>query len=130
MLKNSKAFGSFSVDDLGKTKKFYSQTLGLDVREEGDMGLNLKLADGMSVFIYPKGDHQPATFTVLNFTVDDIDSAVSELKEKGVEFESYDEGMIKTDENNVARGLSAGMGPDIAWFNDPAGNVLAVLQPK
>ncbi|MEJ0073539.1 MAG: VOC family protein [Candidatus Saccharibacteria bacterium] len=115
----------FSVDDAAKAKQFYSETLGLDV-EEDQMGLTLKLAGANDVFVYAKPDHQPATYTVLNFPVDDIDKAVDELTAKGVTFEHYGP-EAHQDEKGIARGKAAGMGPDIAWFKDPAGNILSVL---
>lgn len=124
MLKDSKAFSGFSVKDLAGAKEFYGQTLGIET-EQDEMGLTLKLAGGNNIFIYPKDDHQPATYTTLNFIVDDIDKAVEELKGKGVTFEQYDN---MTDENGIARGISQNRGPDIAWFKDPAGNILSVLQ--
>jgi catechol 2,3-dioxygenase-like lactoylglutathione lyase family enzyme len=128
MLKNSKAFSGFSVDDIALAKKFYGQTLGLDVKQD-DMGLDIRLGEGTHAFVYQKDDHTPASFTILNFPVSDIDRAVNELKNKGVEFESYDFGDgAKTDKNNIMRGKSVNMGPDIAWFKDPAGNVLSVLE--
>ena len=125
MFKDSHAFSSFSVDDLDKAKDFYGGTLGLGV--SNDMGLEIKIAGGGNVFIYPKQNHEPASFTVLNFPVDDIDDAVSKLKEKGIRFESYG-GDIKTDENNIFRGSEHNMGPNIAWFKDPAGNILSVVE--
>lgn len=125
MLKDSPAFSGFSVNDLTATKKFYEETLGLDVEEAMGM-LILKLAGGGTVFIYQKDDHQPATFTILNFPVDNIDQAVDELKGKGVVFERY-EGM-EQDDKDIARGISQNRGPDIAWFKDPAENILSVLQ--
>lgn len=129
MLNDSKVFSSFSTDNIAKAKEFYGDTLGLDVREEGDMGLNLQFAGGASCFIYPKDDHQPASHTVLNFVVDNIDNAVEGLKGKGIEFEEIDFGNgAKTDEKGVMRGKSVSMGPDIAWFKDPAGNTLSVLE--
>lgn len=129
MFTYTNTFSSFSVDDLEKAKAFYSDTLGVNVHEEDGMGLALQLEGGGSAFIYPKGDHQPATFTVLNFKVKDIESAVAELKSRGVRFEHYDLGNgAVTDEKGILRGKAAGQGPDIAWFNDPAGNVLSVLQ--
>jgi catechol 2,3-dioxygenase-like lactoylglutathione lyase family enzyme len=130
MLKDSKAFSGFSVNDLDEAKKFYSQTLGLVV-EDDPMGLlNMKLGSGATVLIYPKPDHTPATFTILNFPVEDIDKTVDELSKKGVEFEHYDIDMIKTDEKGIARG-DGKMGPiGIAWFKDPAGNVLSIIQEK
>lgn len=124
MLRDARAFSGFSVDDLEDAKEFYGDILGLEV-EDADQGLMLKLAGGGLVFVYAKDDHVPATYTILNFPVDDIDQAVDALIERGVEFENY-EGM--TDEKGVARGLSSGQGPDIGWFKDPAGNFLAVMQ--
>lgn len=126
MFKPTTTFCGFSVNDMSKAKKFYENSLGLQV-DESNMGLQLKLPES-SVFIYQKDDHKPATYTVLNFVVENIDEAVKSLKEKGVIFEQYDEGMIKTDADNIARGKSAEMGPDIAWFKDPAGNFMAVLE--
>ncbi|SRR6266550_8566423 len=125
MFKNTKAFSSFSADDLQKARQFYGQTLGLEVSET-DEGLGLQLAGGGLVFIYPKPNHTPATFTVLNFSVDDIDQAVDELTKLGISFEHYDQGEIKTD----AKGIHRNAGPKIAWFKDPAGNILSVLQEK
>ena len=125
MFKPKTAFSGFSVNDLAKAKAFYTQTLGLQVSEEG-VGLRLHLPGGGTAFAYPKDDHQPATFTLLDFVVDDIDEAVDELKSRGVSFERY-EGMSQ-DEKGITRGISQNMGPDIAWFKDPAGNMLAVLQ--
>ena len=125
MFKPKTAFSGFSVNDLAKAKAFYSQTLGLQVVEEG-VGLRLHLPGGGTAFAYPKDDHQPATFTLLDFVVDDIDEAVDELNSRGVSFDRY-EGMPQ-DEKGIMRGIAQNMGPDIAWFKDPAGNVLAVLQ--
>jgi predicted enzyme related to lactoylglutathione lyase len=124
MFKDSKAFSGFSVDDIPTAKQFYSQTLGLDVSEENGM-LQLRIAGGGIVLIYPKSNHEPATFTVLNFPVDNVEQAVDELKRRGVPFEKY-EGEIKTDE----KGIHHDGGPAIAWFKDPAGNILSVLKPK
>ncbi|MEO7538750.1 MAG: VOC family protein [Pyrinomonadaceae bacterium] len=127
MFKDSHAFSSFSVDDLAKAKEFYVGTLGISVNEESE-GLDLRLAGGGSVFIYPKGpQHQPASFTVLNFKVNDIDAAVDELSSKGVQLESYG-GDIATDEMGVFRGRERGHGPNIAWFKDPAGNILSIVE--
>lgn len=123
MIYASKAFSGFSVDNLQTAKKFYQDTIGLVV-EESPMGLQIKLDSGI-VYVYQKDDHQPATFTILNFPTDDIDQAVAELAAKGVTFERY-EGM--TDDQGIARGIVAQRGPDIAWFKDPAGNILSVLQ--
>ena len=121
MLESNKAFSSFSVDDLSKAKAFYNQKLGLKVSESKE-GLELHPGN-TDVFIYPKPNHKPASFTVLNFLVDDIDDAVGELKQKGITFEQY-EGEIKTDKNGIHRDG----GPAIAWFKDPAGNILSVLE--
>lgn len=124
MLRDSKAFSGFSVNDMAAAKQFYEETLGLSV-EDGPMGmLSLGLGSGAKVFVYQKDDHKPATYTVLNFPVENIDQAVDGLVAKGVKFEKYD-GM--TDEKGVARGKEADQGPDIAWFADPAGNILSVL---
>ncbi len=125
MFKAKSAFSGFSVSDLAKAKDFYSKTLGLKV-DENSMGLQLHLPGGATVFVYPKSDHQAATFTILNFEVDDIDAAVDELANRGVRFERYD-GELKTDEKGIARGKAQNRGPDIAWFKDPAGNFLSVL---
>jgi catechol 2,3-dioxygenase-like lactoylglutathione lyase family enzyme len=124
MLKVKAAFSGFSVDDLAKSNEFYTKTLGLTVDDEGT-GLRLHLPDGGTVFMYPKHNHQPATFTILNFVVENIDEAVDELKSRGVGFERY-EGSPQ-DEKGILRGRSQQMGPDIAWFKDPAGNILSVL---
>ena len=123
MLTTNGGFSGFSVDDQAAALTFYRDTLGLPVTDTG-MGLSLKL-EGVNVFIYPKQDHKPATFTVLNFEVPDIDAAVDELTAAGVELLRY-EGAHQ-DEKGIARGKAAGMGPDIAWFADPAGNILSVL---
>ena len=125
MFTSKSAFSGFSVDDLAKAKAFYGETLGLNV-DEGGAGLTLHLPGGGAVFVYPKDDHQPATFTILNFEVDDIDNAVDALSEMGVQFERY-EGM-PADDKGILRGRSQNQGPDIAWFTDPAGNILSVLQ--
>jgi len=120
------AFSGFSVDDLNKARQFYTQTLGLSVDQETE-GLLIHLPGGGTVFAYPKADHQPATFTVLNFRVDDIDQAVADLTERGVQFERYAQ-IPHQDDKGIMRGRAHQMGPDIAWFTDPAGNILAVLQ--
>lgn len=122
----SGAFSSFSVDNLKKAKEFYEKTLGIEV-DETDEGLELEIEDSGSVFIYPKEDHEPATFTVLNFTVDDIDDAVDELTKRGITFESYD-GEMQTDEKGIFRGEDNDAGPNIAWFKDPAGNYLSIIE--
>ena len=121
MFKANEAFASFSVNDLHKASEFYTQTLGLDVSESPE-GLDVHMGSER-VFIYPKPNHTPASFTVLNFIVDDIETAVDELGKQGVRFEKY-EGHIKTDE----KGIHRNGGPTIAWFKDPAGNILSVLQ--
>jgi catechol 2,3-dioxygenase-like lactoylglutathione lyase family enzyme len=126
IIKNSKAFSGFSTNDIPKAKEFYGTTLGLDVTEENGM-LTLKFPGGHTVIIYPKGDdHQPATFTVLNLQVDDIDQAVDELTAARVAFERYGE-EASQDERGISRGP---FGPPIAWFKDPAGNILSVIQTE
>lgn len=126
MFKAKAALGGFSVRDLAGAREFYSATLGLKVDDEA-MGLYLNLPGGGRMFIYEKPDHQPATFTILNLIVDDIDGAVDELAGQGVVFEHY-EGDLQTDEKGIARGKQRNMGPDIAWFKDPAGNFIAVME--
>ena len=123
MLKESKAFSGFSVNDIQKAKDFYGRTLGLQVSESHGL-LTLQLAGDNKVLIYPKVNHAPATFTVLNFPVENVDESVDELAKRGVRFEIYDESDIKTDEKGIMRGN----GPTIAWFKDPAGNVLSVIE--
>ncbi len=126
MLKDAKAFSGFSVNDLAAAKEFYGQTLGLEVEDNRPgQGLVLKIAGGNGIFVYSKDDHVAATYTILNFPVDDIDQAVDELTGKGIKFEHYDN---MTDTKGIARGISAGQGADIAWFKDPAGNFLSVLK--
>lgn len=122
MLEKSKTFSSFSVNDTKKAKEFYSRTLGLEVSESNGL-LNLHLA-GNEVVIYPKPNHTPATFTVLNFPVESVEKAVDDLTQRGVRFETYNEPNFKTDN----RGIFRGGGPVIAWFKDPAGNILSVLE--
>ena len=123
MFKESSAFSSFSVDDLQRAKEFYSRTLGLEV-SEGPMGLDLHLATGSSIFVYPKEDHAPATFTILNFRVDDLERIMEALTGAGVRLEKYDQPGLKTDE----RGVLSDNGMKIAWFKDPAGNILSVIE--
>src|SRR4051812_433822 len=119
MFKDTKAFSGFSVDDLRKAKEFYHGILGLEVKE-GTMGiLELHIAGGNNIIIYPKPNHTPATFTILNFPVQNIEKAVAGLKQKGVVFENYDDEQLKTGEDSIFRGG----GPLIAWFKDPAGNI-------
>jgi catechol 2,3-dioxygenase-like lactoylglutathione lyase family enzyme len=124
MFGDTKAFSGFSVNDLAAAKRFYGQTLGIDVEEDAG-ALRLKIAGGNPIYVYPKDNHVPATYTMLNFPVDDIDKAVDDLTAKGIKFEHYDN---MTDEKGIARGRSQNIGPDIAWFTDPAGNILSVIQ--
>ena len=119
------AFSGFSVNDIQKAKAFYSQTLGLEVSEEMQGLLNLHLDGNINILIYPKPNHVPATFTVLNFQVDDIEQTVDELNRRGVQFEKYNEPYLKTDEKGICRGK-----PLVAWFKDPAGNILSVIENK
>ena len=124
MFKDSKAFSGFSVNDLAKAKDFYGKTLGVDVAD-GPMGtLELHLAGGASVFVYPKENHEAATYTVLNFPVADVEKAVDQLTAKGIKFEHYGSDFGQN-EKGIARD---GDGPAIAWFKDPAGNILSVLE--
>jgi predicted enzyme related to lactoylglutathione lyase len=126
MFRDSPAFSGFSTNDIDAARRFYGDTLGLDARM-GEMGiLELHLTGGGRVIVYPKDGHQPATFTVLNFPVADIDAAVDELAKAGVSMERYD-GMPQ-DDRGIVRGTADGSGPDIAWFQDPAGNILAVIK--
>jgi catechol 2,3-dioxygenase-like lactoylglutathione lyase family enzyme len=122
MFKDTKAFSGFSVDDIPKAKDFYGRVLGLNVTEEHGM-LTLHIASGADILIYPKPNHVPATYTILNFPVPDVEQAVDELTRRGVHFEHY-EGELQTD----AKGIMRGQGPDIAWFKDPAGNFLSVIK--
>lgn len=122
MLGKTKPFSSFSVNDLQKAKVFYGKTIGLEVKTEAE-GLELHFP-GNTIFIYPKENHVPATFTILNFPVKDIEAAVDDLSKRGVRFEKYEEGELKTDEKGIFRGD----GPTIAWFKDPAGNFLSVIE--
>lgn len=121
MFGTTKAFSGFSVDDIDAARKFYGETLGLRVSEENGL-LTLHIAGERNILVYPKPDHTPATYTILNFPVDDIEAAVDELTRRGVRFERYDH--LKADDKGIFRGG----GPLIAWFTDPAGNVLSVLQ--
>ncbi|SCG52717.1 VOC family protein [Micromonospora halophytica] len=123
MFRDTKAFSGFSVDDTDQAQRFYAETLGLRVSRDDAMGglLTLHLAGDRPVLVYPKADHVPATYTVLNFPVEDVDRAVDELTARGVRFTRY-EGMPQDE-----KGIMRGNGPDIAWFTDPAGNVLSVL---
>ena len=123
MFGTTKAFSGFAVDDLEAARKFYGETLGLDTSEQYGL-LTLHLAGGRDTLVYPKADHVPATYTILNFEVDDIDAAVDELARRGVRIERY-EGLGQDD-----KGINRAGGPYIAWFKDPAGNILAVLQER
>lgn len=128
MFGQTKAFSSFSVSDLQQAKEFYEQKLGLEVDEDTEMSmLTLRIPGSNGIFIYPKPNHMPATFTVLNFPVNDIDTAVDELTKRGVRFLQY-EGELQTDEKGVCRSDDKSRGPNIAWFEDPAGNILSVLE--
>ena len=126
MFRNTPAFSSYSVDDIEKARSFYSTTLGLEVAQMPE-GLALHITGGGSVFLYAKPDHEPASFTVLNFPVRDIEKAVADLKTRGVTFESYN-GEIKTDDKGIFRGGDAERPLNIAWFRDPADNILSVLE--
>ena len=119
------AFSGFSVNDLAQAKAFYTEILGVQVEESG-VGLEFHFPGDLTVFAYHKADHQPATYTMLNFVVENIDEAVDELIRRGVQFEHYEN--PPTDEKGILRGRTHHMGPDIAWLKDPAGNTLAVLQ--
>jgi catechol 2,3-dioxygenase-like lactoylglutathione lyase family enzyme len=121
MFKHTKAFSGFSVDDVSQARTFYSNVLGLDVSEENGM-LSLHIAGGNPIIIYPKPNHAPATYTILNFPVKNIDQVVDDLTQRGVKFERY-EGMAQDN-----KGIARGNGPNIAWFTDPAGNILSVLE--
>ncbi len=123
MFKDTKAFSGFSVDNLQKAKEFYGQVLGIDVIEENGL-LFLHIAGGSRIVVYPKPNHVPATFTILNFPVKDVEQAVDELSRRGVRFEIYSDPALQTDEKGIFRGG----GPIIAWFKDPAGNILSVIE--
>jgi len=130
MFTDKKAFSSFSVNDIDKAKEFYQGTLGLNVKKI-EMGggfsvLELDVTGGAKVLVYPKPNHTPATFTVLNFPVEDLEKTVDELTAKGIKFEQYDMDDMKTDAKGIVH--SKGVGPDIAWFPDPAGNIISVLK--
>jgi catechol 2,3-dioxygenase-like lactoylglutathione lyase family enzyme len=127
MFANTKAYSGFAVDDVEKARKFYGETLGVNTSVEHGL-MTLHLAGDRPTLVYPKPDHTPAAYTILNFPVDNIDQAVDALTARGVRFERYDS--ADQDEKGVMRGLSRGEGPDIAWFRDPAGNILSVLQEQ
>ena len=127
IFKNAKAFSGFSVNDIAKAKEFYGDTLGIEVVEDSGMGiLTLNIAGGAKVIVYPKADHTPATFTILNFPVKNIEEAVDKLAACGIKFERYDFPAMQPD----SKGIYRGEGPPIAWFKDPAGNVLSVLEQE
>ena len=126
MFKHTHAFSGFSVDDIHQAKDFYGNILGLNVAEEMMGILALYIEGGNKIIIYPKPNHTPATFTILNFPVQDVEKTVDELTAKGIVFEQYDFGQIKTDSKGIVRG----MGPTIAWFKDPSGNILSVLDAE
>jgi len=126
MFKHTNAFSSFSVNDIQKAKKFYSEVLGLDVTDNPMGVIELQIAGSNNVMVYPKPNHEPATFTVLNFPVDNVEKAVDELTAKGVVFEQY-KGEIETDKKGISRD---NRGPKIAWFKDPAGNIFSVLEKE
>jgi catechol 2,3-dioxygenase-like lactoylglutathione lyase family enzyme len=123
MFEQTRAFSGFAVDDVAAAKKFYGETLGIRVSEEHDL-LTLHIAGDRETLVYPKPEHTPASFTILNFPVEDIEKAVDELAERGVSFERYEGTELETDEKGIFRGE----GPLIAWFKDPAGNILSVIQ--
>ena len=126
VLTEAKAFASFSVNDISKARAFYRDVLGLEVADRPE-GLELDVGGGNKVFVYPKPDHTPATFTILNFPVENVDSAVERLNSSGVRFETYDLPQIKTDPKGIMRNQD---GTAIAWFKDPAGNILSVLDTR
>ena len=123
MLDPSHAFSGFSVNDISRAKEFYGRTLGMEVSEDHDM-LHLRIDHGSEVLVYPKPNHTPASFTILNIPVPNVEEAVDELKRRGVTFEVYHQPGLETDE----RGIMRGNGPTIAWFKDPAGNILSVIE--
>ncbi len=123
MFEHTKAFSGFSVDHIAAAKRFYGETLGLRVSEQDNGLITLHIEGGAETIVYPKPNHSPATFTILNFPVSDIDTAVDELTARGVAFERYDG--LEQDDRGISRGAG---GPPIAWFKDPASNILAILQ--
>ena len=123
MFANTKAFSGFAVDDVPKARKFYEDTLGLKVSDEQDLVI-LHLGGNRPTLVYPKPDFTPATYTILNFPVPDVEAAVDELTSRGVEFERYQE----FDDDQDEKGIWRGDGPTIAWFKDPAGNIMSVIE--
>ena len=128
MFRDNDAFSGFSVDDIDRAKAFYGQTLGFKVETNAMGALDISLGNGAKLFVYPKPDHEPATYTMLNIVVPDLERAVDDLTSKGVEMEHYDTPDMKTDLKGIARDPRGG--PAIAWFKDPAGNILAVLEGR
>jgi len=127
MVQALRTFSGLSVNDIEKAQEFYVDTLGLAL-QDNSMGLQLELPGGSQLFIYEKQDHQPATYTALNFVVADIDETVDQLRSLGVTFEHYDNLPASQDDKEILRGKAAQQGPDIAWFKDPAGNILAIIE--
>ena len=127
MFTNISVFSSFSVSDLAEALHFYKKVLELEV-EETKQGLKILFANGGTLFIYQKEDHTPATFTVLNFVVPRIEDTMQLLKVKNIEFEKYDTEYMKTDDQGIFHGKASGNGPNIAWFKDPAGNIIAIIE--
>ena len=121
------SFSGISVDNLQEAMEFYVNVLGLELTDDS-MGLTLNLPGGGALFIYEKADHEPATFTVLNFIVEDIETVIDEYVEKGITFERYDSLPAEQDDRGILRGKAAGQGPDIAWFTDPSGNILSLIE--
>lgn len=128
MLKESHAFSGFAVNDIAATKQFYRDVLDITVEDNNGMGLILKLVGGNEIFIYEKPDHVPAGFTILNFPVTNIDTIINDLAAKGVSLERYEGMAAEQDDKGVLRGKATGDGPDIAWFKDPSGNILSILE--
>ena len=128
MFGDTQAFSGYSVQNIEAARNFYGSMLGIHTVDQPGMGLELHFPNGHRVFLYEKADHKPADFTVLNFPVENIDAAVDELTQKGIRFEHYDTLPVAQDDKGVLRGQSAGYGPDIAWFKDPSGNILSILQ--
>ena len=128
VLKFDQAFSTYSINDVEAAKSFYADKLGIEVVDQKEGGISLKLG-GQNVYLYPKDDHQPASFTVLNIPTDDIDRAVDELRSRGITFESYG-GDIATDDKGIFRGADKAQGPNLAWFKDPAGNIISVIEQK
>lgn len=127
MFEAQSVFSSFSVDNLHEATLFYNDVMGLEIINE-EMGISFALPSGGTAFVYQKDGHQPATFTILNFVVEDIDQAVDMMLARGVVFERYEGLPVAQDDKGILRGLAAGQGPDIAWLRDPAGNVVSIIQ--